>query len=77
LKQVKLSEFQSVDHHPRRNVHYIADIVLTRFKPRECQLFEETKGTLRQKFFRVVALWNELDDSTVSVYNVTAFKRML
>jgi len=34
------------------------------------------KGTLGQKFCsaRVVDLWNELDDSTVSVDNVTAFK---
>jgi len=32
---------------------------------------------LRQKFFsaRVVDLWNELDDSTVSADSVTAFKR--
>ena len=37
------------------------------------------KGTFVQKFFsaRVVDLWNELDDSTVSVDNVTAFKRKL
>src|SRR6218665_2474062 len=43
------------------------------------KLFKKRKGTLGQKFFsaRVVALWNELDDSTVSVHNVTAFKRKL
>src|SRR6218665_1519690 len=37
------------------------------------------KGTLGQKFFsaRVVDLWNALDDSTVSVDNITAFKRKL
>ena len=43
------------------------------------KLFKERKGTIGQKFFsaRVVDLWNELDDSTVSVDNVTAFKRKL
>src|SRR6218665_3950555 len=43
------------------------------------KLFKKRKGTLWQKFFsaRVVDLWNELDDSTVSVDNVTAFKRKL
>src|SRR6218665_3258811 len=43
------------------------------------KLFKKRKGTLGQKFFstRVVDLWNELDDSTVSVDNVTAFKRKL
>src|SRR6218665_343649 len=44
-----------------------------------CKLFKKRKGTIGQKFFsaRVVDLWNELDDSTVSVDNVTAFKRKL
>src|SRR6218665_1099606 len=43
------------------------------------KLFKKRKGTLGQKFFsaRVVDLWNELDDSTVSVDNVTAFKKKL
>ena len=43
------------------------------------ELFKKRKGTLGQKFFsaRVVDLWNELDDSTVSVDNVTVFKRKL
>ena len=43
------------------------------------KLFKKRKGTLGQKFVsaRVVDLWNELDDSTVSVDNVTAFKRKL
>ena len=44
------------------------------------KLFKKRKGTLGQKFCsaRVVYdLWNELDDSTVSVDNVTAFKRKL
>src|SRR6218665_1639799 len=43
------------------------------------KLFKKRKGTLGQKFFsaRVVDLWNELEDSTVSVDNVTAFKRKL
>src|SRR6218665_900382 len=43
------------------------------------KLFKKRKGTIGQKFFsaRVVDLWNELDDSTVSVDNVTAFKRKL
>src|SRR6218665_693724 len=43
------------------------------------KLFKKRKGTLGQKFFSasVVDLWNELDDSTVSVDNVTAFKRKL
>ena len=38
------------------------------------KLFKKRKGTLGQEFFsaRVVDLWNELDDSTVSVDNVTA-----
>src|SRR6218665_1314791 len=42
-------------------------------------LFKKRKGTLGQKFFsaRVVDLWNELDDSTVSGDNVTAFRRKL
>ena len=42
-------------------------------------MFKKRKGTLAQEFFsaRVVDLWNELDDSNVSVDNVTAFKRML
>ena len=41
------------------------------------KLFKKRKGTLGPKFFsaRVVDLWNALDDSTVSVDNVTAFKR--
>src|SRR6218665_2637215 len=40
------------------------------------KLFKKRKGTLGQKFFsaRVVDLLNELDDSTVSVDNITAFK---
>ena len=44
-----------------------------------CTLFKKKKGTLGQTFFsaRVVDLWNELDDSTFSVDNVTAFKRKL
>ena len=45
------------------------------------KLFKKRKGTLGQKFFsaRVSDLWNELDDSrpTVSVDNVTVFKRKL
>src|SRR6218665_1715647 len=43
------------------------------------KLFKKRKGTLGQKCFgaRVADLWNELDDSTVSVDNVTAFKRKL
>jgi len=43
------------------------------------KLFKKSKGTLGHKFFsaRVVDLWNELDESTVSVDNVTAFKREL
>src|SRR6218665_678166 len=43
------------------------------------KLFKKRKGTLGQKFVsaRVVDLWNALDDSTVSVDNVTAFKRKL
>src|SRR6218665_2395660 len=43
------------------------------------KLFTKRKGTLWQKIFcaRVVDLWNALDDSTVSVDNVTAFKRKL
>src|SRR6218665_3398749 len=41
--------------------------------------FKKRKGTLWQKFFsaRVVDLWNALDDTTVSVDNVAAFKRKL
>ena len=41
------------------------------------KLFKKRNGTVGQKFFsaRVVDLWNEFDDSTVSVDNVTAFKR--
>jgi len=40
------------------------------------KLFKKRKG---QKFFspRVVDLWNEMDDSTVSVDNATAFNRKL
>src|SRR6218665_2258864 len=43
------------------------------------KLFKKRKGTIGQKFFsaRVVDLWNESDDSTVSVENVTVFKRKL
>ena len=43
------------------------------------KLFKKRKGTLGQKFFsaRVVDLWNWLDDSTVSVDNVAAFKKKL
>ena len=43
------------------------------------KLFKKRKGTLGQTFFsaRVVDLWNELDDNTVSVDNVTVFKRKL
>src|SRR6218665_487166 len=43
------------------------------------KLFKKRKGTLGQKFFsaRVVDIWNELDDCTVSVDNVTVFKRKL
>ena len=43
------------------------------------KLFKKRKGTLGQKFFsaRVVDFWNVLDDSTVSVDNITAFKRKL
>ena len=43
------------------------------------KLFKKRKGTLGQKSFsaRVVDLWNALDDSTVSVDNVTAFIRKL
>ena len=40
------------------------------------KLFKKRKGTVGQKFFssRVVDLWNELEDSTVSVDNVTALR---
>src|SRR6218665_904780 len=43
------------------------------------KLFKKRKGTLGHKCFsaRYVDLWNELDDSTVSVDNVTAFKKKL
>ena len=43
------------------------------------KLFKKRKGTLGKTFFtaRVVDLQNELDDSTVSVDNGTAFKRKL
>jgi hypothetical protein len=43
------------------------------------KLFKKPKGRLGQKFFsaRVVDLWNGLDDSTVSVDTITAFKRKL
>jgi len=43
------------------------------------KLLKKRKGTLGQKFFnaRVVDLWNELDDSTVSVDNVADFKRKI
>jgi len=43
------------------------------------KLFKKWKEALGQKFFsaRVVDLWNELDDSTVTAGIVTAFKRML
>ena len=43
------------------------------------KLFKKPKGTLGQKFFsaRVVDLWNSLDDSTVSVDTITAFKKKL
>ena len=43
------------------------------------KLFRKRKGAVGQKFFsaRVVDLWNELDDSTVSVDNVTVFERKL
>src|SRR6218665_773702 len=43
------------------------------------KLFKKSKGTLGQTFFsaRVVDLWNALDDSIVSVDNITAFKRNL
>src|SRR6218665_1430163 len=43
------------------------------------KLFKKRKGTTGQKFFsaRVVGLWNELDDSTVSVDNITVFKKKL
>src|SRR6218665_141154 len=43
------------------------------------KLFKKRKGTLGQKVSsaRVVDLWNALDDSTVSVDNVKAFKRKL
>ena len=41
------------------------------------KLYKKRKGTLGQNVFsaRFVDLWNELDDSTASVDNVTAFKR--
>jgi len=40
---------------------------------------KHTGTELGQKFFsaRVVNFWNEVDESTVSVDNVTAFKRKL
>src|SRR3984885_14802084 len=40
------------------------------------KLFKKNRGTIGQRFFsaRVVELWNGLDDSTVSVDTVTAFK---
>ena len=43
------------------------------------KLFKKRKGTLGQKFFsaRALDLWKELDDSTISVDNVTVFKRKL
>ena len=43
------------------------------------KFFKKRKWKLGQKFFsaRAVDLWSELDDSTVSVDNVTAFKRKL
>ena len=43
------------------------------------KLFKKRKGTLGQTFFsaRVVDLWTELDDNTVSVDYITAFKRKL
>ena len=43
------------------------------------KLRKKRKGTLGQNFFsaRVADLWNESDDSTISVENVTAFKRKL
>ena len=43
------------------------------------KLYKKPKGTLGQRFFsaRVVDLWNGLDDSTVSVDTVTAFKKKL
>jgi len=43
------------------------------------KLFKKPKGTLGQKFFsaRVVDLWNGVDDSTVSVDTITAFKSKL
>ena len=42
-------------------------------------MFKKPRGTLGQKFFsaRVVDMWNGLDDSTVSVNTVSAFKRKL
>jgi hypothetical protein len=43
------------------------------------KLFKKPTGTLGQKFFsaRVIDIWNGLDDSTVSVDTVAAFKRKL
>ena len=57
----------------------LAPSKLTRGPGHRYKLFKKRKGTLGQKFFnaRVVDLWNALDDSTVSVDNVTAFKRKL
>src|SRR6218665_773802 len=57
----------------------LAPSKLTRGPGHRYKLFKKRKGTLGQTFFsaRVVDLWNALDDSTVSVDNVTAFKRKL
>src|SRR6218665_3025957 len=62
--------------------HYFGQLSLqssTVTRGHRYKLFKKRKGTLGQKFFsaRVVDLWNALDDSTVSVDNVTAFKRKL
>ena len=43
------------------------------------QIIKEMERNITADVFsaRVVDSWNELDDSTVSVYDVTAFKRKL
>src|SRR6218665_2543546 len=45
-----------------------------RTRGHRCKLFKKRKGTLGQKFFSARDFWNELDDSTVSMDNVTSLK---
>ena len=57
------------------NIHFLTILVLFY---KFYKVFKKRKGTLGLKFCSArVDLWNELDDSTVSVDNVTAFKRKL